>query len=993
MATPLPTDNQEDQNSRYNPGELHAAEQFGSPLGHTNQNAREGESTSKDTSDNTNNVKAQEETPEHPAGPWRFNHNKNKQKSSFKSKFLNNKKKWVASGFIGTILLAIPIAFLSLMPLKLEMFIQNITGLASDVPSYAVEQRIEYLTTRALATRLLMAAGATDNNGNAIDGKLVFCKDGAIACSLFATWTADYFENKLGLTIDVEADGRARLGANAREWSIYATKADGTRVDDVVQRIKSNTEMRAYIRDEVRSNTKSSQLMTRYLARKILMKKYGVTHWRGPAKIENAANSLATAKANLRTAMFKNTVGKISPRVAVYLACLQDGASCHELLKSLRKTFVDPSTIEDEAQREAAIKQQAAAEAFNVALESAAQPNSNEGISKFISQRALGLVGGGVAVAGILDLAFGAVESLDQGALEQVGYDISTQTYTGFGFGDDGGIVVANDKMKAGDLDIDTIGAATALFDDAEQSPLMQAETGLMSDSSVANAATAVSRECATIDGPAMVSLQPGELVCPERKVVRDYSSSFADNPAWNAIAGVAPIWNDSVGKIFDIVNAALEPIIGILLDAPGIKQALELVGGAIQPLIEWFTSIVFDPPVVGAETTGANNYDGLSASIRIAQNELMLEGVDTDGSAMGAGGSLLTDQEVAAVTNQHREYEQQHFNNQPVLAKIFNPRLIGSFSQQLLLRMPTSVDSIATLPKNLLTAAPFTQSAFAAMPTDAVNPFNIPIYGYAVNDPALTADPGIYTEEECKELATAREESYGVGAGAGGAGKVATYTKSDPCALEKMAVGIALKSAGVEDDKYSLKDPGVTASNLTGNRNDTQASPGNAILPAGTRDELVAKVFQLVDEGKIVWAVPAWAANNEDDVRNHLKAETLQLMIAIAEQSNSGPLRLTATGIKSHGPDGGDHSDGIAIDIDCYGYDYSGTGQRDECIDLYNWLMKNHEALGVRQFIWTYPPNRGKCLRLGEEITCDDWGRQIMSIHWHHMHVGLGSR
>lgn len=750
---------------------------------------------------------------------------KQPQKASFISRFKGNKK-WLATLGISGALLTIGIGFLSLLPLKLEMFIKNITGVASSIPAHAVEQRTEYLLVRALATQLIMKANANMPENEA---KLVFCGNGSVACSLFTTWGSEYFEKKLGFTIDVDAQGRATLGGKAQRWQVSISSGERN-IDTAMREIDKHADMRKYLKEEIKKTSKSSNFVTRYLARKILMQKYGIKNWRGPPAIENKIDSAVTkldnAKATLKTNIFKNTVGKISPRMATYLACLQGGTSCEKLISELSKEVVDPNSAvdsegnplsEDSEEYKRLASQKAAAEAFNAELSSTSS-NSGELMSKFFSKKVIAMVGGGAAGVGILDLVFRSVDSVDSRALEQINYDIITQAYTGFGYGDEAGVVVTNEKMKVneGEFDIETLAAATELFNEAEKSPLLQAESGILN-----NTGASVSRECDTAEGAKVVALEPGQLVCPERRAVKDYSSAFVNMPGWSALAVIADGWVNSVSKVIDLIG---ESVTNILKAIPGVEAALNSLGDLLQPSIEWLMGLIFDIPTIGPEATGANNYDALSGAIRIEQNELMLSGVDSSGKAMGGGGSLLTDQQVAMVRNSYQDSERQYYDSQPMMAKLFDANLQGSFLQQLILKTPTSTATLGQLPMTALQTAFAGQTASAATADNTANPFGLPMYGYSVNDPALTQDPEVYTPAKCEETNKAREDSLGLYDGKphdgktlpkveGTASLIPTYGVSDPCALEKMVVGAALQAEGITNDQYSygaLSAPGT---------------------------------------------------------------------------------------------------------------------------------------------------------------------------------------
>ena len=773
--------------------------------------------------DDDKSVDDKENDPSAPPGGW---HNGvvpggNKGEKGNVWTRMSRNKKWLAGLGIGGAGVSIPLIILSIMPLRMEMMIQNITGLASKVPEYAVQQRSEYIITRALAVRLLGAA----NNTLDAESKLVFCKGGGVACSLFATYSNDYFEKKYGIEFKAEADGRTSLGGNAKNWTVDVKKGD-TDVDSVVKKITTNGEMKKLIFKEL-DRDKIPNVVDRFLARRLLMKKFGVTTWRGPKAVENGVNKLSTIKTNLKTSIAKNTTNKIAPRLTTYITCLTDPAVCKNLREinatKTPTTIKDPATDPELADldhdspeykaRVEAYNQQVNLQGLASGATETAEEIATETVAKnVITKKVIALAGGAGAAIGLLDLAFSAINSVAEGSLSEINYDITTQVYTGFA----AEIQTANEQMKAGDADLDTIGvlnsyfdsgnvpsgtvsAADTLNDGVDSSPLYQAESGQTVDTS-----KGLTVPCDDVNGNKVnTKLAPGELICDDQKVVRNYSQYFDKDPTGVVLAGAAKVWKSSVGAVIDTVGKAFGDVLNAI---PGFKEAvsgiMSLFKDGIDGIVNWVVGLFSKTPNVGPTASGADNHAALSAGIRVTNNALMEEGVDEEGNAMGGGGTVQTDATVARITDEQNRAEQDVFNSKPLLARIFDAQLTGSFVQQFVSRLPLSIESVARLPYSSLSQ--LFSNASAATDSAVINPFNLPLYGYAPGDPALTADPGTYTEEQCAASAQARIDSKYKDVSKGEI--IAVYHKSDPCALEKMVVGSQLEVNGITDDTYSLK-------------------------------------------------------------------------------------------------------------------------------------------------------------------------------------------
>lgn len=716
-------------------------------------------------------------------------------------------KKWFATGGIAGIGIAVPVLILSAMPLKLEMYIQNITSIATSVPGYATERRLEYLITRALAVRLFQVA----NSVGEADAKLIFCKNGGVGCALFATYSGNYFEKKFGITIEATRNG-GRLGGAASSWDIALDRNQlGGSFEGVTRRISNHSEMRALIKKEVDNKTKN--VIARFAGKKLLMMRYGVKNWRGPPKIENKvdefANKIDNARSNVKSTIYKATIGKVSPRLALYMSCLTDASACDKLREkllndvSLNEPDPDDEKYEGDGGDEQYEKDKAKYEAQKAVIEGTSNPDadgdSGGPLKRVLTKKVLAIAGGAGAVVGILDMVFSAVGAIGDGAMEEIWYDLSSQTYIGFA----NEVMIINEKWKAGDMDADTMAALFELFENAESSPLAQAENGLTVDTT-----QGITVECNSgVDDSGdpvkeLMKLEPGELVCEDQQVVRDYTEMFQTNPALATLNTVAAGWNNSIGAVIDTIGDGIGAFLSAL---PGFNELMALVGGAVEPFINWLVGLIFEPPATGEGASSSDNYLALSAGIRTTENAMFEEGVDDEGLALGGGGEVLTNEEVAVITEEWRTSEEEHYNSQPLLAKLFDVSLSGSFAQRMVASVPTSWGALLGMPSTSFSQLFNGTKSFAASTSQStINPFNLPMYGYSPDDPVFTSDPSIYNEAYCKASAEARKNSLTLDKTIS---PIKIYTVTDPCALEKMIVGAELFANGQRDDENSLQD------------------------------------------------------------------------------------------------------------------------------------------------------------------------------------------
>lgn len=935
---------------------------------------------------------------------------------------VKKRNKGLVGGLVGggvAVFVIVLTLFFALIPMKLQGMLNNIMTAASEVPQHAIQQRVEYLVTRALASRMLaMSEG--------VDAQLIFCKGGGIACSLLKTYTNDYFEKKLGITLDYEAHGRTSLGGNAKSWSTPvnmqtidanapnyikpgvlngSVSFDETEIEKARKLISTNSEMKAIIKSEVNSKTRWYNI-NRYLARKLLMEKYGVRTFSGPKWVEAGREKVANVRSNMKASIIKNTTGKIAPRFATYMTCLSDPAACDKLKAGIKADIeaVDPTKQQgwDDLSEEEKLRQTKTYEAKKSILPDIEAGGYSEESSQVIKKvfskslmKTLGFASGAATAVSAVDIVFKMVESIDNGGPEAIAYDITTQAYTGF-FTE---VTTAIQKVMAGDIDYETLQVATELVADAENSPLYQIENN---PSSLSGTVAATSRgyttSCKGADGEeTQTVLKKGEYICPEEYVVRDYTSQLANNPVFSGLGEAAKVWNSSVGTGVDWVNGVIGKGFNSI---PGFQPIMDKIGGEIAPLMEKIISMIFDVPAMGFGELGSHNYTALSGGLRVLQNTLMEEGVDSNGKASGAGGKVLTNEQITRIYNEAEDSRQADFMSKSIAKKLFDTNSSQSFINQLVARIPISLSGLSALPITSLQNILSTSSVGAVSTTDITpNPFHLPVYGY---DPADTsvfeANPDIYTPEYCAASAAKREASYERRPG----DILPVYHETDPCALEKVVIGSELAEQGIEGDEYSflsIQDVSVsntttttTAQTLSAVGDVTQDST-NIACAAGTED--VGNVDGYKSGKKIpikICAINNTQSSSGEDakygkrvvvnsrvsgafsamiekMRSELGISTVNFTSSFRSNSSQSLLYTAytqGTGNQAARPGYSNHQLGTALDFkfapdianassNCKGASTSSVCKPPKASTIYDWLTKNASTYGYSQLYNEY--------------------------------------
>lgn len=753
--------------------------------------------TTGNGSDSTN-IATSEENPD---GFWTGKADKLQLRGSL-SRLRGNRKALIAAGLAGGLIAAAIGGFLALLPLKFEMLIGAATSQASEIPEHAIENRLQYLTQYYIAQRILGQA-----HGQDID-----VSSGSIIAGTFSAWKAAGYERKLGFTIESD---RLKPGEKAFSWRLRDLDGKPLRVDgklvggtsiagpdgtrEIVSQLNGNKEFTSFLKVKVKESTHWHQFYKRYSMRKTLMRKYGVSRWAwlpeaASDKLDTYAERKREFTRDLRQKMRDNTIGRIMPKSANYMNCLTEGGtSCEEL-----KDIGDQTNAQIEAQQDTRAcggdtglscdevdrNNQVYAEA---ASQNSVNINNTQGaindididnadsktISKLVSKQVLAKLVGGV---GIIDTIFRAVDGVENGALNQVMYDRNATAYIGYS----SEILAINDQMKAGELDIAQLGAVMEVVGDFGASPAWQETTGIIDNKT--SAKNSYERDCPSDDEGEKTTLPKGELVCMDRKVVHE-KNPFEGQSWWEGLANVASAYMSSVGGAFGWVTDK----IGALTNVLGLDDLMKALGltDLIAKGMEALVNAVYGAPITGLEH-GPDAGDNVIAGIQSSYFALGQTGQDLgdsgDGGGLGIGGAVMSRSQTAALKQQIATEKSEEVQRKSLFAKLFDTEAPESALSQAVFRTPTSIQGLASLPTILASSinSLFVPQTSATGTGNNAFGFN---FSYGFTDAELVADPEKYNEESCQQLHDAREESYG---------KIdeypiMVYTKSDPCALEKV--------------------------------------------------------------------------------------------------------------------------------------------------------------------------------------------------------------
>jgi hypothetical protein len=574
-------------------------------------------------------------------------------------------------------------------------------------------------------------------------------------------------------------------------------------------------QMRRFIKEKARETTKSRQVLKRWHMRHIQKNYYGVTNWKPFEKTRgNVRDKYNAKKLAFKKTMVKNTVGKISARYSTYLGCILDGINddCKDGLKKKSETALnsrDPEVVDEDGNRTSGggsdVSDKAKATGANIDKESVElldKEIKGGGVSeKILGKRVtkkiqeIGLkkiLASFAAGIGVLDTISQIEKSVSSGALSVVVADKNAQQYASFS----ATILSGADQLRSGeDFDPEDARVLAETFNDLEDSPVYQSHYKTLDR---------VVRDCNNDEKLTESEvLKPGELVCPDKKVVQN-KEGFTDNPGWAVVQAVSRVYRSSIGKIVSwfgsfgdwvMDKSGLDTLVEKAMNASGLSDQL---ASAFEGILNW----VAGPVLTGAETAG-DAYDALYAGMSVNQASLGGGVGIRDGTDGTIGGGYLNDAQVAQLQEIEKESQQRYLAKLSPLERYFSTKVPESITNQAVLATPTTVSGFAQrfvsfirLPKLTGLFSGFSERAFAA-DTQNPNPFRILNYGFPADHEIFTANGGsgmdpdeIERKYECKNGVSQLEEIQATSRPDGLPFDV--QAKADPCMLDQIALDSA---------------------------------------------------------------------------------------------------------------------------------------------------------------------------------------------------------
>jgi hypothetical protein len=741
--------------------------------------------------------------------------------SKTKGGFWTKKKKSSAAvvGAVGGVAIIAGLFFTPL--LKLESYMQGINQRAFAVGASAVEARSSYLFEQYMIGYLADMGSCT--KAASLDCRKTYAGNGLVA-GLYRNWSDAKIEEKLFDEYGFEIETKEKDGVvehvlkDRRGGEIDLSKdADGTFRNIVSSNGKRETgrEIRRFMKD----NTKWYQVMERKSVRKLLDRKHGIKTWCMMAckSRDNIDNVKQTAAFKYKSKFINRFVSPFSSKWGFILQCMVSGSCSNKDINEVK--IARKALSDDDIKLFKKVIKTPNQSLTQVMLRNILQKLV---VKELITDRAVNaipIVGQILLIAVIVDLIEETDTFVANNGFSKFAASINSTQYLEFYTATRSD----NDAMKAGALDIEDVGEISSYFDGAEQSLVYKTYNG---DSSSEDDPEYLCKDGKPVDVIA------GDLVCEEKKIQRTYlieqirNSVLVDatandvldyyrpvKPVVSAIlTGIDKLSDLILGNLATLVIGGLrgcedldsidrEPTEKELSECNFIDDFIRIAGDYFADFVDSIFARIFPLPVT-LDSPGREFYDGLEAGADVAANSFAAGGVDGNGETYGLGAPTINDSDVAAIFDEALTQQAYEYNSKNLIERTVDTEYRNSFANILISRVPSNptfarfFSSLASSFMNLINGSlfssfivPITVSAGQYEGSQlAVNAFGVERYGYKIDDPVITADPDLYTEEYCETLSRQREDSKTEHDITG----LEKYISADPCQLERTVIEAA---------------------------------------------------------------------------------------------------------------------------------------------------------------------------------------------------------
>lgn len=425
-----------------------------------------------------------------------------------------------------------------------------------------------------------------------------------------------------------------------------------------------------------------------------------------------------------------------------------------------------------------------------------------------------------------------------------------------------------------------------------------------------------------------------GEVLCDEEKLTESSAgAAFIEAISNSPILGAANAVLGPFGAAIRTLTAPINSIGGALMNAPGVRQlvgALTSLAQYLEPLMKGVLDILIPTPMT-PDMSGGRNATMVIGGGNAAGNEF---------AHYGLGSKVLTPTEINAIRTKRANDELTRFANLPFTERMFSKEESRSLMSQVAITMPSTrssaISSFLGFKPGSLVSSIFSTKKASAQVTPTSDPFGIQQYGYALDDPALAADPEKYTPEYCKAEIEAWEKAVVKDP----ATQMDMHTTTSPCILEEAA--LASSGGYFSDSLIPTKDKIVQSLGSSYPPTAPGECPNNPVLEAETVIAEGIRVHKCIESNTRDMVLAARADGlssfGGSGWRDTERQVELRQINGCPDVYNS-PAESCVT--PTARPGTSMHERGLAIDVACDG---DTIGSSSPC---FSWLKTNAERFG----------------------------------------------
>ncbi len=723
-----------------------------------------------------------------------FKNDKSGIKAKTKGGSSSNRKYAAAAAGISAIMAITGASFLLvLLPsLAVKHVMSNLKSAFNDRIEYAIQAReqkyVEKYIQKIITPSLKTCGTAISKDcasiipGTGVVGRtFTIWRDNRIESKLFENYGIEFRASTKSSTVDVYKNGKLLTQSGKR-----------TVVKEVT--------------DIIREETQSRGIRERWQVKSLLARKYKASKWCLLAcqARDDFGNIKLSAIKKLKLKLVNLVVRPMNDKAAAYLMCFI--LDCGDA----------PDKVVEKA--ESAAAKRIASGLEDGALKKIAEDIGEKTMGQFLQEKMLEAIltpflgeaagktaASAVPIVGQVYLALSITDQMNQIDKHIENKDISRfiKSVNESAYAEYYALWnVMDNEIQSGDTSLADVGASVDALKGFEKSRVYQ--------KIVASSSSLPTVNCQ--DGKFLQG-DNDPLACPEKKVQpKIFFEEWRATTAGQLVATVIfPLYHfclPVIGCAGDLIHSALKAIgwvlgkiSGLALDflsiLPGIGSVIDslqnFVADKAKDFFDWMMSKMFRQ-VVNADAGGQEAFDQVAAGIDVTTNSFM-KGEDTkDDGFIGMGAAQISEANQVVLDNAIHEQSNDDWQSKSVFARLFDSQDQRSLSYKavtnLAFGMPNlksnlfSVNYISSI-TNLISSI-FTPRVRANGLTNRGDIFGVTQYGFPVNDPGITTDPDLLTDDACAQIATLREQQ-GVGWKIDPETKEKVYIISNPCALDKV--------------------------------------------------------------------------------------------------------------------------------------------------------------------------------------------------------------